>query len=92
MQSKNKAEPSWKNAAADLAQNKAAISKLAKSGDAKKLMSMLRQQGGVQKAAEAAAGGDPSQLLAMMDQLMKSKEGAELVDRIGNQAKSAGLN
>ena len=30
--------------------------------------------------------------MAIMDQLMRSKEGAELVDRIDSQAKQAGLN
>ena len=38
------------------------------------------------------AAGDPAQLMAMMDQLMRSKEGAELVNRIDSQAKQAGLN
>lgn len=91
MQSKKEQGRSWKEAAADLAKNRDAISQLAHSDDAQKLMSMLHKQGGVQEAAKAAAGGDPSQILAMMDQLMKSREGAQLVDRIGNQAKKAGL-
>lgn len=69
-----------------------AISQLAKSSDAQKLMALLHKQGGqVQQAARQAAAGDPSQLMSMMDQLMHSKEGAELVDRIGTQAKQAGL-
>jgi len=52
---------------------------------------MLRQQGGVQQAAEAAAAGDTSGLMALMEQLMNTKEGAQLVERIGDQAKKAGL-
>ena len=73
-------------------QNREAIAQLAKSGDAQKLMELLQQQSGqVKQAAQAAAAGDPGQLMAMMDQLMRSKEGAELVDRIGTQAKRAGL-
>ena len=72
--------------------NREAISQLAQSSDAQKLMALLKQQsGGVQQAAQAAAAGNPSQLMAMMEQLMNSKEGAELVDRIGAQAKQAGL-
>mgnify|MGYP001084962183 CR=1 FL=1 len=61
-----------------------AIAQLAQSSDAQKLRELLQQQSG---------GGrqDPSQLMAMMDQLMHSREGAELVDRIGAQAKQAGL-
>lgn len=78
--------------AAELVRNREAISKLAQSSDAQRLMELLRQQnGGVQQAAKAAAAGDPSKLMAMMDQLMNSKEGAELVDRIGHQARQAGL-
>lgn len=74
-----------------LEQNRAAISKLAQSGDAQRLMALLRQGGGVEQAAQAAAAGDPSALMAMMDRLMHTPEGAELVDRIGTQAKQAGL-
>ncbi len=77
--------------AAELMKNREAISQLAHSTDAQKLMTLLRQRGGVQEAAEAAAAGDASALVAMMDQLMKTKEGAELVERIGSQAKKAGL-
>lgn len=72
--------------------NRDAITQLAQSSDAQKLRELLqRQSGEVSQAAKAAAAGDPSQLMAMMDQLMHSKEGAELVERIGSQAKRAGL-
>lgn len=70
-----------------------AISQLAKSSDAQKLMALLNKQGGhVQEAARQAAAGDPSQLMSMMNQLMHSREGAELVERIGTQARQAGLD
>ena len=69
-----------------------AVEQLAQSDDAQKLRELLQRQcGGVQQAAKAAAAGDPSQLMAIMGQLMHSKEGAELVDRIGAQARQAGL-
>jgi len=72
--------------------NRKAVERLARSSDAQQLMELLKRQGGgVQQAAQAAAAGDPSQLMSIMDQLMHSKEGAELVDRIGAQAKQAGL-
>ena len=74
-----------------LEQNRAAISKLAQSGDAQRLMELLRQGGGVEQAAQAAAAGDPAALMAMMHRLMHTPEGAALVDRIGTQAKQAGL-
>ena len=72
--------------------NRDAITRLARSSDAQKLMELLQKQSGqVKQAAQQAAAGDPAQLMAMMDQLMHSKEGAELVDRIKTQAKEAGL-
>ena len=72
--------------------NREAIAQLAKSSDAQTLRELLqRQSGQVKQAAQQAAAGDPAQLMAIMDQLMRSKEGAELVDRIGAQAKKAGL-
>ena len=91
VQTKRKENPLKGIPAAELVKNREAITQLAHSSDAQKLMSMLRQRGGVQEAAEAAAAGDPSQLMAMMNQLMSTKEGADLVDRIGSQAKKAGL-
>jgi len=91
VQSKNKENPLASAAAAELLKNREAIAHLAASSDAQKLMNMLQQRGGVQEAAKAAAAGDPSQLMSMMNQLMNTKEGAELVDRIGDQAKKAGL-
>lgn len=72
--------------------NRDAIAQLARSDDARKLMELLKRQNGqVQQAAQAAAAGDPSQLMGIMDQLMHSKEGAELVERIDSQARRAGL-
>ncbi len=67
------------------------LGRLARSGDARKLMELLNRQGGVQEAAQAAAGGDTRALMEMMDRLMRSGEGAALVERIGEQARKAGL-
>lgn len=76
----------------ELEKNREAINQLAQSSDARRLMELLKQQsGGVEQAAQAAAAGDPSQLMSIMDQLMRSKEGAELVNRIDSQARRAGL-
>ena len=69
-----------------------AIAHLAQSGDAQKLVSMLKQTGGVQQAAQAAAQGDASQLMGMMNQLMSTKEGAALVERLRRQAEESGLS
>ena len=69
--------------------NRDAITRLARSSDAQKLMELLQKQSGQVK--QAAQAGARAQLMAMMDQLMHSKEGAELVDRINSQARQAGL-
>ena len=59
---------------------------------AKQLMALLQQQGQeVRQAAQAAAAGEPGQLMAVMERLMRTREGAELVERIENQARQAGL-
>ena len=78
-------------AAAQRAKNRDPLPRRARWGVARQRMPMLQLQGGVQEAAGAAAGGDPSQLMSMMSRLMNTKEGAELVERIGSQAKRAGL-
>ncbi len=76
----------------DLGKGKEALSQVAKSGDAQKLMELLNRDGNVQDAATAAAGGNVSQLMGMVQRLMQSPEGAELVNRISDQAKKSGLN
>lgn len=70
--------------AAGLLKNKEAILGLMKSPDTKKLMDLLNQKagGGLKSAADAAAKGDTSALMGLVGQLMQSKEGAEVVERI----------
>ena len=77
--------------AAERMKNKGAVQQLLHSDDTKRLMDMLDSQGGVKGAAQAAAAGDPSQLMDMMKQLMSTKEGAQLVERITKQAEQSGL-
>ncbi|NCE63380.1 hypothetical protein D1159_02000 [Pseudoflavonifractor sp. 524-17] len=74
--------------AAGLLKNRAALEALLRSPDTQKLMSMLEQAGGdgLQKAAASAANGDPSALKGMMDQVMRSEEGAAVVNRLQKQA------
>lgn len=76
----------------DLLKNRAAIAKLAASRDAKQLMEMLQGMGGVQQAAQAAAGGDTGALMAMVEGLMHSEQGARIVQNISRQAQQAGLS
>ena len=70
--------------AASLLKNKDAVMGLMNSPDAKKLMEMLNQNagGGLKTAADAAMKGDASALMGLMQQVMGSKEGAAVVDRI----------
>ncbi len=68
-----------------------ALSKVDQSGDAKKLMELLKRDGNVQDAATAAAEGNVSQLMGMVKRLMESPEGADLVNRISDEAKKSGL-
>ena len=75
----------------ELVKDPAALARLAQSGEARQLVSLLKQSGGVQEAARAA-GGDPGQLMQMMDRLLNTREGAELVERISWQAKESGLS
>jgi len=71
--------------------DKGAIQQLLKSDDTRRMMDMLGSQNDVQDAAKAAAAGDPAQLMGMMQQLMNTKEGAALVERITKQARQSGL-
>lgn len=76
---------------AELMKNREAIAKLAASAEARELMRLLEQKGGVRQAARAAAGGDTSALSAMVEGMMRTEEGARLAQSIGEQAKQAGL-
>lgn len=69
-----------------------AIQRLASSGDAQKLMTMLRQTGQVEQAAQAAAKGQTGELMDLMKRLMATQEGVQLVERISRQAKEQGLS
>ena len=77
---------------AALMKNREAIGKLAQSGQAKRLVQLLDQSGGVKAAAQAAAAGKPEQLMSMMNQLMSTREGAQLIESISQQVKQAGLD
>ena len=93
MQGKKNEETLWNSAtAAELVKNRQAIAQLAKSREAQSLMELLQQKGGVQEAAAEAAAGNPAALIGMMEKLMQDQQGAQLVERIQDQAKRAGLD
>ena len=65
--------------------NPAMLQSLMQSRDGQALMQMLTQgdQGaGLQRAAQSAAKGDPSEMVRLVKQVMQSPGGAELVRRI----------
>ena len=63
------------------------LKNLMQSPDTQRLMQLLHQSAGdgLKGAAASAAKGDPSALTGLLRQVMQSKEGAQLVQRI-NQA------
>ncbi|MFI3252849.1 MAG: hypothetical protein R3Y63_00705 [Eubacteriales bacterium] len=71
--------------------NQTALKELASSGEAQKLVDLLKQNGSVKDAATAASKGDSSALMGMLQQVMNSQEGATLIENIQQKAKDAGL-
>ena len=78
-------------AASQLVKNRDAIRQLAQSGEARRLVSLLQQNGSVESAAQAAAKGKPQELMSMLQGLLNTQEGAQLVQRIEQQARQSGL-
>ena len=65
--------------------NPAMLQSLMQSRDGQALMQMLSagdQGASLQRAAQSAAKGNPAEIMRMMNQVMKSPAGAELVQRI----------
>ena len=68
-----------------LKSNPAMLQSLMQSRDGQALLQMLSagDQGvSLQRAAQSAAKGNPAEIMRMMNQVMKSPAGAELVQRI----------
>lgn len=71
--------------AEQLRKNPAMLKSLMQSRDGQTLMQMLTQGdrgAGLQRAVQSAAKGDTTAMVQMVNQIMQSQEGAELVDRI----------
>ena len=71
--------------AQQLKQNPDMLRSLMQSRDGQTLMNLLTQgdQGaGLQQAAQAAAQGNPAEMVQMMNRVMQSPDGAALVERI----------
>lgn len=70
--------------------NKAMAQQLLSSPDGQKLMRLLTGNDGgaaLQKATRSAASGNTADLAAMLSNLMKSPEGAAIMNRINDLAK-----
>ena len=78
-------------AASHMVKNRDAIRQLAQSGEARRLVSLHQQNGSVESAAQAAAKGRPQELMSMLQNLLATQEGAQLVQNIERQAKQSGL-
>ena len=75
----------------ELMKNKAAITRLAASKEARQLMGMLEGMN-VQQAAQSAVKGDAAALMELVQGLVSSEQGAELARKIQEQARQAGLS
>ena len=70
--------------------NPAMLQSLMQSWDGQALMQMLSagdQGASLQRAAQSAAKGNPAEIMRMMNQVMQSPAGAELVQRINRSMK-----
>ena len=68
-----------------LKNNPGTVQALFRTRDGQDLMRMLTQEdhgAALQRAAQSAARGDTSEMARMVSQIMRSPEGAELVQRI----------
>lgn len=71
--------------AEQLKQKPELLRSLMQSRDGQRLIQLLTQgdQGaGLQRAAQAAAQGNPAEMMQMMNRIMQSSDGAALVERI----------
>ena len=74
--------------AASLLKNKALMQSILNAPDTQRLMQLLSQDGsdGLKRAAASAAKGDAGALMGIVNQVMQSKEGAGLIERIQQAA------
>lgn len=73
--------------AAGLLKNKQAIESLMKSGEAQRLVELLNQNAGgeLKDAAQSAMKGDSTQLMSLVEGLMKNPQSAKLVEELNKK-------
>jgi len=78
-----------KNFMEQMRKDPAAMQRLLSSRDGQMLLQMMMQNGrgaSLQQAAQNAMRGDTSQIMQMINQVMQSPGGADLVERINKAA------
>ena len=72
-----------------LKENQAAVKQLMSSPDGQKLMAMLTEDGGakLRKATESAESGNTADVVHMIAEIMQTKEGSALVQRLSAKTK-----
>ena len=73
-----------------LKRNKGLAEQIMRSGDGQKLMNMLTQDDGgaaLNRATQSAAKGDAKELSQMLQNLMRNKDAAAVMSRLGDSAK-----
>ena len=70
-----------------LLKNKEQLAAMMQSPETQRLMDLLRSRSGgnLDTAAQAAAKGDPAQLMALLQQVMATPDGARAVEQISRQ-------
>ena len=72
--------------------NPAMLQAMMQSRDGQALLQILTQQdqgASLQRAAQAAVKGNPAELMQMVNQVMKSPGGAELIERINKATRQS---
>jgi len=74
--------------AAQLLKDPSALKHILAAPETKRLMELLQQQagGGLQSAAQAAAKGKPEALMGLINQVMRTSQGASAVESLQKKA------
>lgn len=73
--------------AAELLRNRQAVESLLNSNEARRLMEMLNQSSGdgLKNAAQSAMKGNPTQLMGLVEGLMRDPQSAKLVEELNKK-------
>ena len=73
-----------------LRENQAAVKQLMSSPDGQKLLAMLTEDGGtkLKQATESAEKGNTADVVHMIAEIMQTKEGSALIQRLNTKVKT----